>query len=427
MAPDSHPTLPFDALDLAAGEVERNLRWGREQGHPRYVWPDVPLRHWQACRRAVGEAVSAVLAGSDAPVRLSLPDGAPTRALGVAAFTSGVGPLLGRWIEDGRMVAEPDVSALLELHLRHGRRRARDMAALLDSTAHLLAREAIPVVALKGAHTGVAFFPEPGARPASDVDLLVPPTRFADADRILTEAGYRGGPRKAEPLTREWTPPGESRRVRSLELTHADNPLEVDLHGSLDRDFFRVETIRLGWPTEDDREPFPGNANGPAEVLAEPVLTAFLSAHASHGLRNLTLLRVVELVLVIRHGRSTGALSWEALERRLAHAGGLRFVLPAFGLVDELAPGTVDPEFLSRMRDASPPRMRKIVASLDPGSAPMLDRVPVERRMMWGSSPMDHLRRFHDFMWPRSEGDSWRRRLGVWRDRLAVLLRGKVR
>ena len=44
-------------------------------------------------------------------------------AIGVACYTSGVGPLLGFWLEQGGIAASPQVSAVLERHLRHNRLR----------------------------------------------------------------------------------------------------------------------------------------------------------------------------------------------------------------------------------------------------------------------------------------------------------------
>ena len=43
---------------------------------------------------------------------------------------------------------------------------------------------------IKGFHTAHAYFPEPGARPFYDVDVVVPPAAIAHAERLLGEAGF---------------------------------------------------------------------------------------------------------------------------------------------------------------------------------------------------------------------------------------------
>ena len=37
-----------DSLDLAREVIQERLRWAREQGHPFYLWPDVPVGEWRS-------------------------------------------------------------------------------------------------------------------------------------------------------------------------------------------------------------------------------------------------------------------------------------------------------------------------------------------------------------------------------------------
>jgi len=90
----------------------------------RDLWPEVSASAFQAAQQEIVRVTAAVLAGAPSPVRLELPRGADTRALGVAASAAGMGPLLGFWCETGRVDAPQSVLDLLALHLDHGRRRA---------------------------------------------------------------------------------------------------------------------------------------------------------------------------------------------------------------------------------------------------------------------------------------------------------------
>jgi hypothetical protein len=66
-----------------------------------------------------------------------------------------------------------------QLHLRHCR-----------EVAQILARQEIPVIALKGIPLAVAYYDDVGLRPMSDIDLLVPTARTEAAVSALEAAGY---------------------------------------------------------------------------------------------------------------------------------------------------------------------------------------------------------------------------------------------
>ena len=55
----------------------------------------------------------------------------------------------------------------------------------------------------------------------------------------------------------------------------------------------------------------------------------------------MSLLRLVELVLVIRKDCAAGLLCWDAFLAMAERTGSLGFAFPALKLCDELAPGTV--------------------------------------------------------------------------------------
>jgi hypothetical protein len=117
----------------------------------------------------------AVLRGSPGAVELRRPSGVSARTLGIAGSVAGVGALMGYWCESGAVRAEPAVRELLATHLEHGRRRAALLRSRLEPVLAALADRGVLVLVLKGTHTRYAYFPDPGTRITSDVDLLVGP------------------------------------------------------------------------------------------------------------------------------------------------------------------------------------------------------------------------------------------------------------
>ena len=220
-----------DSLDLAPELIQQRLRWARAQGHPFYLWPDMPVGEWRASLREIERVTTHILADGSPPV-LALPLTADTRKMGVAAFTSGMGALLGYWIEVGRLTAGAEVEDLLGLHLYHGRERARLLSDELHKALEVLGTVGIDPIAIKGAHTAHIYFPEPGTRPASDLDLVIGLDEVREASRALREAGYVETNRQGRPYKSDWVPPGASTTIRSLEVTHRDDPITVAPHHS---------------------------------------------------------------------------------------------------------------------------------------------------------------------------------------------------
>jgi hypothetical protein len=134
-------------------------------------------------------------------------------------------------------------------------------------------------------------------------------------------------------------------------------------------------------------------AGVPLRVPTQPLLAALLAAHLSGELYSMRLLRLAELVLVVRQDRALGRLDWAAVEALLEETGGLRFAYPAFALAERLAPGTVDARLLARTRRASTRVARFVVGHITPGTPVLEDRVSLAERLMWVSGPADALRR----------------------------------
>ncbi len=414
------PELPLDALDLDAGEVRDRFARARRGGHPAWLWPEVAVDAWRDALRAMEAATRGVLCGGEAP-RL---DG-DAAALGVAAYTSGMGPLLGWWVESGALRASPGAAALLRLHLRHNRLRMERLGRAAAHAAACLAEEGVVTTVLKGMHTAHAYFPEPGTRPVSDVDLLVAPADLAAAGVALRRAGYAPGPVQRRPYKCDWVPAGGGGAPRSLALTHAEDPFTLDVHASLDRNFFGVATARL-----DRVAPASAaaawDAAPHARVPGQPLLVLLLATHASEGFHGLTLVRLVELVRVIRQDAACGALAWDELVRAARTAGALRFAWPALELAERLAPGTVPEAVLARFAAEATPAMRRVLARSTPATAQRLDRLSLEERMMWAGTPWERVRRLAHAVWPAPAGRSPVELGRIYGRRAWRLLRGRV-
>lgn len=378
---DTSP-LPFHALDQDAAEVDRRLAQAHARGTPRWFWPELPVTRWAAGRREVVRAAGQVLAGR----RTALDGEVGADALGVAAFTLGMGPLLGYWSEAGMLDAEPRTAAVLALHLAHGRARADRLAGVLDAGLEALASAGVAATVVKGAHTARALFPDPGTRPMSDVDLVVAPDQVPAAEGALAGAGFtrQRADYQRRPYHADWRPPGEDGRLRSLLLAHRDNPLALNLHDGFDR-FAARGRVSLGVPGAGETGEMPG-VRTPARVLAGPFLVAYLAAHASEQRENLLLVRLVELVLALRR-TDPAALRPFLHARRMAH-----HVYPALALAERLVPGTLDAELARWLRAESGAGVCRAVAALDLAMLQRMDQPVAGGRSLGARGAMDRLR-----------------------------------
>jgi len=382
---------------MDAAEATRRAAQFEKTLDPRALWSDVEEADFSAAMGEIVRAASAQLAGPGARGSLMdpIPGGGP--AFGAAAFASGLGPLLGYWIEAGRLEASAPVAEVLHAHLDHGRRRAAKLHAELETLAGLLDGAGIEVTVLKGMHTGRAYFPEPGARPVSDIDLLVPPGAAPDAGRVLERAGFRLQSRV--PGRSTWKPPGIA-RLMSVQLTHADNPWTLDLHQTLDRRFPGASAVAdFGALDEADRRPW--NVGG-ARVwtLSQPLLACFLAVHASDHIPLLTPLRLVDLVLMFRADGGVG-FPWEGLAERFERTGLSPFGYPALKLTEDLAPGTVDRAVLALLSAAAPPPVRRLMARMTPATALQIYHRSFEGRFLWVGPGCRRAGAAVGWLWPR--------------------------
>ena len=278
---------------------------------------------------------------------------------------------------------------------------------------------------LKGMHTAHTFFPDPGVRPLSDVDLLVSPAETAASEEVLREAGYRPVLVQRNPYKCDWAPMGAERGPRSLSFTHADDPFTLDVHSSLDRNFFGVATVRLDRLLSASRCDRWGPAPA-ARVPGQPLLLLLLATHASEGLHGLSLIRLVELARVIRQDAERGALDWDEVTDAAAGVGALRFAYPALHLCEQLVPGSVPAAALGRFAAAATRSMRRVLAGLTPGTAQRLDRLSLEERFMWAGSIRERSRRLAYALWPAPAGGSLTELARIYGRRAWRLANGRV-
>jgi hypothetical protein len=403
--------------EILSEEVRRRFIWARRQGRPAWLWPDVPIEAWRSALEAVEAAVAGMLAGA---TRVTLEGEA--HAIGLAGYTSGTGPLLGLWLEQGRLGAGDAVAATLTRHLAHNRLRSARMAAAAVEIIGRLAEHGIWTLLLKGAHTGPAYFPETGARPASDIDLLVAAGDVAGAEAVLQSCGLALKGRREWEST--WAAPSDRREPRSLTYVHADDPWSIDLHGSLNI------SVGSGTPLADlDRaRPMASRGRWPVDpragALDQPLLLLHLATHAGAGWQNLTLLRLVELVLVIRQDRAAARLPWDAFLDAGARTGAISYAYPALSLAEKLAPGVVPGEVLDRCAGRTPGAVRRAVERLTPASAQRIDRSSVGEHFMWAEGVRGRMRLLASDLLPAVR--TWAEFRKIYEARAWRLIRGRV-
>jgi len=377
--------LPLDSLDLTEEEVRRRFKFARRHGQPAWLWPEVPRDQWNHALRAIAGAAAAILGGKSC---FDLADH-NADAVGLAGYTSGLGPLLGWWRERGQLAASESVGAMLDLHLRHSRQRTRRMEARAVEAVEELSCRGIDVLVLKGAHTGATYFPEPATRPASDIDLLVGPRHGDAAKAALAALGYRQA--SVGNFESSWRLPSAARIPRSLRLVHADDPWSIDLHTSLSGQTGGAPVIDL-----DSARPFANSDRWDAEprglVLRQPLLLHQLAIHAGSALQNLTLLRLVELRFVIARDAASGHLDWDEFLVIGRALGSLGHVWPALNLCCDLVPGTVPAVVLRECEAHAPARVRRVIGRLRPANAQRVERTSIAEHFMWAEGLSGHLR-----------------------------------
>lgn len=391
---------------------------------PRVLWPEVGREAFDGAMLAIVETVRSVLTRPEMTALMVVP---PSLQVGVgpAAYVAGMGGLLGYWIERGSVSTAPALQAELAEHLRHGRRRYHRLAQRVGGLLDELDRRQVSVTVLKGMHTGPRYFPEPGARPLSDVDLLVDPHHVAEAAGGLRACGFDEVETSRRPFRSVWEDQRDVAPIPSLDVDHWANPWSVDLHVMLGRRYARGVAAVLTTNRPRQAVPFALGARA-AAGLGQPLLTAFLALHASYAIHQLRLVRLVELVLVIRTDAATGALRWDALDTLLRQSALSRFCYPAFELVEHLAPGTVDPMVRRTVVSAASPRLRRVVQTIIAEGTLRLPHRSLEEKLMWAASPLELAGTVSEFVWPSDSRLRWTDRIRLWRQFGSQMLQGHI-
>ena len=386
---------PSDAGHADPSVAARVQAYART-GDPSTLWPGLTEAARVSALQEVERMTRAVLAGSPA-VHVDPDDAHATFALLVAGHTSGTGTLLGRWIADGVAVAREDVARGFLNQLAHARRRADRMAREVAPALDALEARGVKPVVLRGFHTSRVYFEEPGLRRMSDIDLLVPPRLIGRAEAALQAVGFRPTTAVLRPYRRDWIGPTVSTEIVSVEVDDERNRWNLDLHASLDRLFQPGAVARLDSELEHvESVDIDGRS---LLALRAPLLLLTLACHCSQELHANRLLRLVEIVRVIRADRASGRLDWDEFLAMTKRTGAARYSYPALALAEELAPGTVDARVLSIGRRESTWAAQHAVPRLSPAGGSS-DRRGAVRQLMWTRGPVAVLHWLLCALWP---------------------------
>ena len=126
-----------DPPDAPADEMRRREQAWHSTHRASALWPGLDADVPQRAADGIGVAVASVLRGEHAALPWDSADNRNARALGVAALLTGVGPLLGTWMERGTLAADEPATRVLARHLAHSRAR---MARIREGALPVLAR-----------------------------------------------------------------------------------------------------------------------------------------------------------------------------------------------------------------------------------------------------------------------------------------------
>jgi hypothetical protein len=385
--------------------VEARLAAWQARGDPQCLWPHVRATDRLQAHERIASAAKQLLEDGSTSAFLRADGEDEVNATGVAAYVAGMGPLLGHWIASGRLGASACLSTLMMAHLEHGRVRAAKLEAELAHVLEVCKSHGVDAIVLKGAHLGHEYFAEPGLRPASDIDLLFHPDRLARAHVALRAAGFYESRRTTYHERSEWNRRGVVQQLHTLDLDHADNPWSLDVHTRVEKSYFRG--LRAGFGDSPFRQTRAWTLHGqPALVFLQPLLTAYLALNASYGIDELRLLRIVELVFVLRQDLAARRLDLAALSDLIARTGTARFVYPAFELAERLAPGTLPGPFRRTLEAAATPRMRRVVAEAHSRGMHLPQR-SLGEKLMWARGPVEIGRNLLDMLRPPDDGLSF--------------------
>jgi hypothetical protein len=405
-----------DSGGLSFGERKA---WALRQGNPLWLWPEVAPRDWRAAMLEIERICAAVLTGN----RADALSGDPA-AVALAGYTSGMGPMLGWWLDRGILSAScAAIESALRRQFDSNGARMGMLLGRARVVAQLLTDNGIAVTMLKGVHTAWAYYQRAACRPMSDIDILIAPADATGAEAVLETAGYHQEARTRFEST--WRLGGVAVDPLTTVSLEADDPWTLDLHVSLDvtgppgSSPARLSEIDPA-ATRQPWDPLPA-----AEQLAQPALLLHLAAHAGSGFHNLTLVRLVEIVLVASADRASGTLDWDEFAEVGQQTGSLAFAYPALALARRLSPAAIPQALVERCAGEAPPAVRSLVAGMRPATAHSIDRPSLREHFAWTQGPGGWFRRLAADLVP--EPGSLRRSAAIHAGRARGLLRAASR
>ncbi|HET7816693.1 MAG TPA: nucleotidyltransferase family protein [Sphingomicrobium sp.] len=418
--PETAAPPSFRPSRLCEDEVRQRLAQAVRQGTPQWLWPDRSVEQWESALLEIERAVRHILSHGRCEEELR---GEP-EDIGLAGYTSGLGPLLGYWLSIGLLSASPAVSRVLRPHYRHNAVRMRRLGRAARRAVDELVQGGISVTVLKGMHTAFTCFPTPGARPMSDIDVMISPEDKAAAEAIFRRLGFVLECERSLPDEQTWRCSNARRFPQSLSLVHRDDSWTIDLHTSANRRSSAGGPV-LAFDDIARRGPHCRSTLHPgAQVLRPAAAILFLACHAGYQFQNLRLVRLVELVLAIRHAQQQHSLCWEEVVGLGAETATLSCAYPAFKLADALAPGTVPVSILRKCEQAAPNAVVRLVAAMRPATAQRLTHCSMEERYMWASTWQSKARQFLNDLVPFDE--PLPSMLGTMRTRFWRIIRRRV-
>jgi hypothetical protein len=406
--------LPPGLLDPPRTEIEARFERAMRNGNVRWLWPDISMEEWQASLRQIETVTRQILLKGSSVAELS----GPSEILSIAAFTSGMGPLLGYWAKSKMLQGPTDVLATLELHYCHNSTRMRHLAGRSIEAVDSLARHGVRPVVLKGMETAFTCFPDPGTRALADIDLLIAPVDKHAAGEALRALGYMPGKVSPVPPQQCWRLPSTPELPRNLLFNHSEDPWSIDLQTSLSRRYspgsqmIELDALRAAAFLE------PAALSDSADTLSPTALVLHLSCHASCGLENLTMLRLVEIVLAVRKGKKTGRFSWSDFLDLAQRTRTLSSSYPALYLTEVFCPGTVPASIMEVCQTVTPAAVQKVVRGLQPASAQRVIRCSLAERFMWATSVGQLLRQVRFELAPSTAKPAelwWIYKTRIWR------------
>lgn len=395
---------------LPSIDVDQRFEDAMRAGHPDWLWFEVPETRWGEAVATIETVLREMLALGRSNDKL-LDD--PV-ALSIACYTSGTGPLLGSWIEQGRLTTTAANAAILRIHLDHNRARMARLTAWTSEAVEALSAAGARPIVMKGMHTAHHYFDEPGQRIASDIDLLLRPGELQVAAEILGGLGYEA--RRGSFRQRSWARPGIAERPVTLTHVHRDDPWSIDLHEGITRKLAggsRMADLDILVPTAA----LDAWRASRGAVFTPPLLLLHLLVHASSHFDSLTLQRQYEIGLVIRRNGGRDAFDWSAITELCDRANLWPFLYPAVRCVECLSPNLIPEPIMIRSREAAPSTVRKLIDAHSAASAHRVGRWSWAERYMWADGMRPRLRQFFDELGAtehlnfREIADMWKRRI----------------